>query len=116
MRVDIRTNGRVSDLTSLPATDGRFMDDLLARPAAGQVVTLIPEQALVTTDEAADLLLASGAFGSQLIDRGELPASVNGAGRLVRFADVMAFKRRNDAEREAALVELAQLSQEMGLY
>jgi hypothetical protein len=33
-----------------------------------------------------------------------------------RFCDLMEYKRRRDTERKHGLAELAQLSQELGLY
>jgi hypothetical protein len=44
-----------------------------------------------------------------------LPFHKVGTHRRVRFSDLMTYKRRRDAESEAALRELAALSQELKL-
>jgi len=39
-----------------------------------------------------------------------------GTHRRIRFNDLMKYKKRRDAERERALDEIAQISQEFGMY
>ena len=112
-RVDVWVNGRVADSAAAPE---RLAADLAGRLAAGQVVTLIPLDAELTVEHAADLLLASPPFVLGLIGRGELPATAAGAGRRVRYADVMAYKRRSDEAAREGMAELTRLSQELGLY
>jgi excisionase family DNA binding protein len=70
----------------------------------------------LTTQEAADLLNVSRPFLIGLLEDGQLPHHKVGTHRPVRFADLMTYKRRRDAESEEALRELTALSQEMKLY
>ena len=70
----------------------------------------------LTTQEAADLLNVSRPFLIGLLEDGQLPHHKVGTHRRVRFADLMTYKRRRDAESEEALRELTALSQEMKLY
>jgi excisionase family DNA binding protein len=51
----------------------------------------------------------------QLLDKGEIPFRKVNTHRRVRYDDVMAYKNRVDADRRAALEELAALDQQMGL-
>ena len=39
-----------------------------------------------------------------------------GTHRRIRFSDLMKYKKHRDAERERALDEIAQISQEFGMY
>jgi len=70
----------------------------------------------LTTQEAADLLNVSRPFLIGLLEDGQLSHHNVGTHRRVRFADLMTYKRRRDAESEEALRELTALSQEMKLY
>ena len=99
----------------LPAAAVRLLGALLAELAKGNAVTLMPHHAELTTQEAADLLNVSRPYLVGLLESGQLPHHKVGTHRRVRFADLMAFKRRRDAESEAALRELAAISQEKDL-
>ncbi|HEV2701526.1 MAG TPA: helix-turn-helix domain-containing protein [Steroidobacteraceae bacterium] len=100
----------------LPAAAVRLLGALLTELAKGNAVTLMPHHAELTTQEAADLLNVSRPFLVNLLESGQLPHHKVGTHRRVRFADLMAYKRRRDAESEVALRELASLSQDMKLY
>jgi excisionase family DNA binding protein len=100
----------------LPAAAVRLLGAVLTELAKGNAVTLMPHHAELTTQEAADLLNVSRPFLIGLLEDGQLPHHKVGTHRRVRFADLMTYKRRRDAESEEALRELAALSQEMKLY
>jgi excisionase family DNA binding protein len=100
----------------LPAAAVRLLGALLTELAKGNAVTLMPHHAELTTQEAADLLNVSRPFLVNLLESGQLPHHKVGTHRRVRFADLMVYKRRRDAESEAALRELAALSQDAKLY
>jgi excisionase family DNA binding protein len=99
----------------LPAAVIRLLGALLTELAKGNAVTLMPHHAELTTQEAADLLNVSRPFLVSLLVNGQLPFHKVGTHRRVRFSDLMIYKRRRDAESEAALRELAALSQELKL-
>lgn len=88
------------------------MIDLLGHVARGSMVTIVPTCALLTTQQAADILNVSRPFLSKLLIEGEIPYIPVGSHRRVMHADLIAFKERRDAARKAALVELARLGQE----
>lgn len=99
----------------LPAAAVRLLGALLTELAKGNAVTLMPHHAELTTQEAADLLNVSRPFLVALLESGQLPHHKVGTHRRVRFSDLMTYKRRRDAASEAALRELATLSQELKL-
>ena len=81
--------------------------DILEAIAAGRGVTLIPENAELTTVQAADVLNVSRPFLIRLQEDNVLPHRKVGKHRRVRMEDVMAYKARIDREREAVLNRLA---------
>jgi len=100
----------------LPAAALRLLGTLLMELAKGNAVTLMPHHAELTTQEAADLLNVSRPFLVGLLESGQLPHHKIGTHRRVRFADLMTYRRRRDAESAEARRELAALSQDVRLY
>jgi excisionase family DNA binding protein len=111
----IRFESAPDEPVVLPAAAVRLLGALLTELAKGNAVTLMPHHAELTTQEAADLLNVSRPFLVGLLENGLLPHHKVGTHRRVRFTDLMTYKRRRDVESEAALRELAALSQEMKL-
>jgi excisionase family DNA binding protein len=72
--------------------------------------------ALVTAQEAADILNVSRPFLIKLLEEEKIPFIKVGTHRRIRFSDLMDYKQRRDEKRERALEEIAQLSQELGIY
>lgn len=79
---------------------------------AGKAVRIVEDDETLTTQQAADLLNVSRPYLVRLLDSGIIPQLPKaGRHRRVAHSAVVAFKRRRDAEKAAALAELAALSQ-----
>lgn len=113
LRVGILESGGKQEVASLPPAAVRFLVDLLSEMAKGNAVTLIPIHAELTTQEAANILNVSRPFVVQLIKSKQLAARKVGTHRRILFADLMAYKEKVDADRTAALDELAQQAQDL---
>ena len=100
----------------LPAGAVTLLLDILDAMASGRGVTLIPEDAELTTVQAADMLHVSRPFLIKLLDEGKIPYRKVGKHRRIRGEDVMNVKRAIDQEREAVLDQLVADAQkhEMG--
>ena len=99
----------------IPASAVRMLVRILEEMARGNAVTLIPVHAELTTQEAADMLNISRPSLIQLLDEGKIEYRKIGTHRRVKFESLMAYKRKADMERRAALAELAAYDQEIGI-
>ena len=103
------------DAVTVPASAVRLFLQLLAEMSQGNSVTLIPTQAELTTQQAADLLNVSRPYVAKLLDDGKIPSRRVGKYRRVRFDDLMAFKRKDDEAREKVLDQLTSEAQDLGM-
>ncbi|MDO5643846.1 MAG: helix-turn-helix domain-containing protein [Paracoccus sp. (in: a-proteobacteria)] len=99
----------------LPAGAVALLMDILEAMAAGRGVTLMPENAELTTVQAADVLNVSRPFLIKLLDEGTIPHRKVGKHRRIRVEDVMAYKASIDRERESVLDQLVSEAQEQDM-
>ena len=99
----------------LPAGAVALLMEILQAIAAGRGVTVIPENAELTSVQAAEVLNVSRPFLIKLLDDNVLPHRKVGKHRRIRMEDVMAYKSKIDRDREAVLDQLAREAQEMGM-
>lgn len=99
----------------LPTGAVELLMDILEAMAAGRGVTLIPENAELTTVQAAEILNVSRPFLIRLLDENVIPHRKVGKHRRIRMEDVMAYKARIDSDREAVLDQLAAEAQEQDM-
>jgi excisionase family DNA binding protein len=96
----------------LPAGAVTLLMDVLEAMAAGRGVTIIPENAELTTVEAARILNVSRPYLIKLLDEKVIPHRLVGKHRRILIDDVVAYKQRIDAERENVLAQLTAEAQE----
>lgn len=108
-------DGANAETVDLPALAVRLLVRILEEMARGNAVTLIPVHAELTTQEAADLLNISRPSLILLLEEGKIDFRKVGTHRRIRFESLMTYTRRADAERRAALAELAAYDQELGI-
>ena len=93
----------------------RLFVDVLTQLGQGRAVTLLPQRAELTTQEAADYLNVSRPYVVGLIEQNKLPARKVGTRRRIAFEDLVRFEGQDRAKRRTALDELARIDQELGL-
>ena len=101
---------------ALPPTIYEVLRTLAELLAEGKSVTLLPDNQVVTTQRAADLLGMSRPFFVKLLETGAMAHHKVGNQRRVYLRDVLAFIHKRDADREAALDRLSRQAFDAGLY
>jgi excisionase family DNA binding protein len=115
VRIRLLDDSDQAETVSVPASALRLFLHLLTEMSQGNSVTLIPTNAELTTQQAADLLNVSRPYVVKLLDEGKIPSRIVGKYRRVRFDDLMAFKRQDDGVRDKVLDELTAEAQELGM-
>lgn len=100
----------------LPGTVFEVLKTAVKFMSNGQTITLVPDNKLVTTQRAADILGMSRPFFIKLVESGAMAHHRVGNQRRVYLRDVLEFAKRRDQERLAALDRLARDAFEAGLY
>jgi excisionase family DNA binding protein len=99
----------------LPAGAVKLLVEILEDMASGRAVTIVPQNAELTTQQAADFLNVSRPFLVQLLEEQKLPYRKVGTHRRVRFEDVFLYKEKIDLERRKVLDALAVEAQDLGM-
>ena len=114
-RIQIFDEKNQAHQVELPTSALRLLVDILSELSNGNAVRVVPVHAELTTQEAADMLNISRPSLIQLLDGGKIDYRRVGTHRRVRFEALMKFKRQADADRKAALAELAAYDRELGI-
>lgn len=110
---------------SWPSTGGRnwlptraltMLMAVLGELAAGNAVKVVPVQAELTTQEAANMLNVSRPHFVKLLEDGELHFHKTGRHRRVLFSDLMEYKKSREQQSLDAMQVLADQAQETGMY
>lgn len=100
----------------LPNNVYSFLCQLLADLTAGSSVTILQNNALLTTMEASKMLGTSRQFFVNLLTKGEIPFIMVGTHRRVYARDLLAYKAKRDAARRKILDDLARAEHDEGIY
>lgn len=100
---------------TLPAAAFRLLHDILTKMAEGRAIALVPYDAELTTQQAADLLNVSRPFVVSQLEKGAIPYRKVGSHRRIQFIDLMAFKQSTERQRQEALAELVEDAEELGM-
>lgn len=104
------------DALVVPRQAAVMFAQILGLLANGQGVQVLPDSAMLTTQQAADYLNVSRPYLIKLLEDKQIPFTKVGTHRRIRFEDLREYAGRDDQERRRAADELAELTQELGLY
>lgn len=99
----------------VPESAFRLFVDLLELMAKGSAVTVVPVNAELTTQQAADMLNVSRPYLVGLLEQNAIPFRRVGNRRRVLMRDLVAFKARDDQHRREVAERLTAEAQELGL-
>ena len=108
--------GPDGECIELPKSVFQVLRQIVFHMMHGRAIFIVPEDKQLTTQEAADILGVSRPFLIKLLDEHKIPFIKVGRHHRILFRDLMRYKKERDTEREKTLEEIAQISQELGLY
>jgi excisionase family DNA binding protein len=97
----------------VPAPLYGLLRGLLDNLKRGEAVTVLPHDALLTTQQAAQILNVSRPYLYRLIEEHSLPVVMVGSHRRLRIHDVLQLRDQRHQVRRSALDELSELGQEL---
>jgi excisionase family DNA binding protein len=100
----------------LPDPVYRVLRDVVEAMSQGLGITVIPQNTMLTTQEAADVLGISRPTLVRLLEQGEIDYEQPGRHRRVRLVDVIAYQNRVRDHRRETLRRMARESQDAGLH
>jgi len=115
LRLRLQADNEPEEVMTIPVSAFRLLADILGQMARGNAVTLIPVNAELTTQQAADILNVSRPFLIKLIEDGQIPYRKVGTHRRIRFEDLMVYKRDIDNKRRDVLADLVNEAQELNM-
>jgi excisionase family DNA binding protein len=115
LTLTVAAEGGVTTQIHLPSSAMELLLAALSEMARGNAVSLLPTSAELTTQQAADILNVSRPYLMSLLEKGDMPFRKVGVQRRILLRDLVTYKSRTDADRRAALHDLAQLGQELGV-
>jgi len=114
--MEVRPEGNGGGVSvTVPREAFELFLEILGQMANGNAVTIVPYHAELTTQQAADILNVSRPFLIQLLEEEKVPSRKVGTHRRIRFEDLIAYKRKDDAHRKAVLDELTAEAEKHGL-
>jgi excisionase family DNA binding protein len=113
--LELHIEGDDSDVLVVPRAGAAMFAQIMSTLEAGQGVALIPSDAQLTTQQAADMINVSRPYLIGLLESGKIEFTTVGRHRRISFMALMEYKRRADQRARAAADEMSGLGQELGL-
>lgn len=98
----------------VPRAVAVMLAQVLGMLADGQGVQIMPNRAMLTTQQAADMLNVSRPYLIGLLESGQIPYTMVGTHRRVAFESLLEYQRGDYQRRRAVADELTRLGEELG--
>ncbi len=116
VHVNLHTEGCQDVQFVLPRAAVLVLLNALQEMAKGNAVSLVPNQAEMTTQQGANLLCVSRPYFVRLLDEGKIPFHKAGSFRRVKAVDVLEYIRNYQQNASKAMREMVAESQAANLY
>lgn len=113
--IAVQINDQVRVSLNLPVKLFSVLETILELMSEGKAFSVIPSNAELTTQEAADMLNVSRPFIIKLLERGEIPCHKVGTHRRINLDDLLAYAETSKKMRKEALAELTRLGQQYNM-
>lgn len=110
----LQNDNQLSEV-KLPTQIMPILLEILAQMANGNGIQIVPVQAELTTQQAADILNVSRPYLIKLLEEGNLPFHRVGTHRRVRLHDLLHYRTEMKIKQEEGLQILADEAQQLGL-
>lgn len=108
----LKVSGENGDAVQIAPAVGELIIELLGHVSAGNMVTLVPISAMLTTQQAADILNVSRPHLTKLLKQGDIRFEHVGKHRRVPLPALMEYREEKSRKQEAAMQKLSRLGQE----
>jgi excisionase family DNA binding protein len=115
IELHVRGPRQQDEFVLVPARVAQMFAHILNQFAQGKAVTIVPNEAMLTTQDAADFLNVSRPFLIKLLGEHDVLIQKVGNRRKIPFTEVQRLKEILQTNSREALTELAKLDQELGL-
>ena len=113
--LEIHVEGDDNEVLVIPRAAAVMLAQVMTILEGGQGVAMVPSDAQLTTQQAADMINVSRPYLIGLLESGQIPYTKVGRHRRIAYADLREYKRHADQASRAAADELSELGQELGL-
>lgn len=113
---EITINAEIGDddALSVPRQAAVMLAHVLELLADGQGVQIMPDNVMLTTQQAADMINVSRPYLIGLLEREEIQYEMVGTHRRIAFAKLLEYKRQGDQRRRAAMDQVTAIGEELG--
>jgi excisionase family DNA binding protein len=113
--LEVHVEGDDSEVLVVPRAGVAMFAQLMTALEGGQGVALVPSDAQLTTQQAADMLNVSRPYLIGLLEAGKIEFTKVGRHRRVPFRALIEYQRHAQQQARAAADEMSALGQELGL-
>jgi excisionase family DNA binding protein len=103
------------EVVSIPLKALKLLKLIISNMAQGRSVALMPTDAEITTQQAAEILNVSRPHVIKLLEKGEIPYRKVGSHRRILLQDILDYESRFRSERRKKLDYLAKEAQKLNL-
>ncbi|MDH7464251.1 helix-turn-helix domain-containing protein [Chitinophagaceae bacterium 26-R-25] len=108
--------GKNGNSMNVPTKAVGFFYEIVDSMAYGKSVTVLTSDLLISTQQAADILNFSRPYVVKLLEEGKIPYQKVGTHRRLKIADVVAYQKKFERERDQALDWMTRQAQELNMW